>query len=109
MTAELHGQYAGRIGEPKRGTLGRGTTNHEADDLYAEGRWHLGRRQVAKSVKSFEAAVRLDPNFAKAHGALAIALTFYPWFFGTPLAEVKDSIIHTANRALDLDPTLPDA
>jgi serine/threonine-protein kinase len=60
-------------------------------------------------VKSFEAAIRLDPNFARAHGALATALTFFPWFYGVPPDDVKDTVISTAQRALALDSTLADA
>jgi tetratricopeptide (TPR) repeat protein len=64
---------------------------------------------VKESVKSFEAAVRLDSNFAQAHAALAKALTFFPWFYGVPQSEVRDTIIHAAQRALALDSALADA
>jgi eukaryotic-like serine/threonine-protein kinase len=111
MAVALHARYAGRIGEPQRGALSARTTNDEAYQQYFEGQTLLRNRGsgVKESVKSFEAAIRLDPNFARAHGALATALTFYPWFSGIPPAQLKDSVINTARRALDLDPTLADA
>jgi len=111
MADALHARYAGRIGEPQRGALSARTTNDEAYQQYFEGQTLLRNRGsgVKESVRSFEAAIRLDPNFARAHGALATALTFYPWFSGILPAQLKDSVINTARRALDLDPTLADA
>jgi eukaryotic-like serine/threonine-protein kinase len=111
VAVALHGRYASRIGEPKRGALSAWTPNRDAYEHYLEGQALLRRRGtgVKESVKSFEAAIRLDPNFARAHGALATALTFFPWFYGVPPDEVKDSVINTARRALALDSTLADA
>ena len=111
MAVALHARYAARIGEPKRGALSARKPKPEAYDEYLVGQALLRYRGsgVRESVKSFEEAIRLDPNFARAHGALATALTFSPWFFGRPLDEVKDSILNTAQRALALDSTLADA
>lgn len=111
MAGVLHRRYSSRVGEPERGARSERTTNGEAYEQYLEGQALLGRRGsgVNRSVKSFEAAIRVDPGFARAHAALATALTFYPWFNGTPHDEVKDTVINTANRALALDPTLADA
>jgi len=111
MAVALHARYSGRIGEPKGGALSARPRNDEAYQQYLEGQALLRKRGsgVKESVQSFEAAIRLDPKFARAHAALATALTFYPWFYGTPHDEVKDSVINTARRALALDPTLADA
>ena len=107
----LRARYPGRIGEPKRGALSAWTANAEAEDTYRLGQFLLRRRGrwIRESVSRFEAAIRLDSNFADAHAALATALTFYPWFEGTPPAELKDSILNAAKRALDRDTTLADA
>jgi hypothetical protein len=69
VAVALHARYAGRIGEPKRGALSAWTTNRDAYEHYLEGQALLRRRGtgVKESVKSFEAAIRLDPNFARAH------------------------------------------
>jgi serine/threonine-protein kinase len=109
VAVALHARYAGRIGEPQRGAFRARTTNPEADDNYLVGQDLLKRRRVKESVKSFEAAIRLDSNFADAHAALATALTFYPWFYGTPNTAVKDTVLNSAKRALDRDSTLADA
>ena len=109
MAVALHARYSGRIGEPQRGALSARAANAEAYQKYLDGQHFLGRRRVKEGVTSFEAAIRLDSNFARAHGALAKALTFYPWFYGIPHNQVKDTVINTARRALRLDPTLADA
>ena len=110
MALALHTKYSARIGEPKRGALSARATNDEAYQQYLDGQAVLLRRRgVKESIKSFEAAIRLDPKFAHAHAMLAKALTFYPLFYGTPPADVRDTIAHTAQRALALDSTLADA
>ena len=107
----LRAHYPGRIGEAKRGALSAWTTNAEAEDNYRRGQFLLRLRGagIKESVKRFEAAIRLDPNFADAHAALATALTFYPWFYGIPPAEVNDAVLNATGRALALDTTLADA
>ena len=109
VAVALHARYAGRIAEPKPGAFSARRTNREADDHYLVGQDLLKRRRVKESVKSFEAAIRLDSNFAYAHAALATALTFYPWFYGTPYRAAKDTVFNAAKRALDRDSTLADA
>ena len=61
------------------------------------------------SVATFERAVALDPRFARAHAARAMALTFYPYFAGVSPRQLRDSTIAEARRALAFDSTLADA
>ena len=107
----LRARYPGRVREPKRGALSAWTTNAEAEDYYRSGQFLLRRRgsDIKESVKRFEAAIRLDPDFADAHAAMATAFTFFPWFFGTPPGDVRDTVLNAAMRALELDSTLADA
>ena len=107
----LHQRYAGSIGEEKRNAMSATMTTPEAYEEYLDGQFLLRLRGsgIKESVKRFEAAIRLDPKFARAHGALATALTFYPWFYGTPHSEVRDTVLNTARRALDIDSTVADA
>ena len=102
-----------RAGEPNAARQARTgwTSNRDAERRYLEGEEILRRRGsgVQKSAKSFEAAITLDSNFARAHAALAKALAFYPLFYGRALGEAKDTVINTAHRALALDSTLADA
>ena len=106
----LHARFGNRVGARQRQVSTLGTTNPEALDLYLLGQEQLKRRGegVRQSVANFERAIRLDPKFARAHAALATALQLYPYFVGTPPAEVKDTTIASANRALALDSSLAD-
>jgi len=88
-----------------------GTTNSAALDLYLVGQELVKRRGsgIKQAAANFEQAITLDPNFARAYAALATALEYYPYFYGTPPAEVQDRAVNAANRALSLDSTLADA
>jgi serine/threonine-protein kinase len=111
IAAQLHGRYAARIGEPKRRAVSAAATNRDAYEDYLDGQFLLRHRgsSIKESVKRFEAAIRLDSTFARAYGALATALTFYPWYYGVPHEAVRDSVLNTARRALALDSTVADA
>jgi len=106
----LHARFGDRVGARQRRVSTLGTTNPEALDLYLLGQEQLKRRGegVRQSSANFERAIRLDPNFARAYAALATALQLYPYFVGTRPADVKDSTISAANRALALDSSLAD-
>jgi Tfp pilus assembly protein PilF len=110
ITATLRARYGGRFGDAKRGTDITGTKNAAAHDRYLLGQEQLRRRGpgVRLAVSSFEQAIKLDPNFARAHAALATALMFAPFFYGVPLDSVKAQVTATARRALALDSTLAD-
>jgi serine/threonine-protein kinase len=107
----LRAQFPKRVGQRVAGTSTVGTTNSEALDLYLLGQALLKRRGsgVRQSAASFERAIALDSNFARAYAGLATALELEPYFVGTPPAEVKDRTIYAARRALALDSTLADA
>jgi len=106
----LHARFADRVAARPHQVSTLGTTNPEALDLYLLGQEQLKRRGegVRQSVANFERAVQLDPKFARAYAALATALQLYPYFVGTRPADVKDTTIATANRALALDSSLAD-
>jgi len=111
IAATLRARYAGRIGSANRGTRLSGTTNAAALEQYLIGQAQLRRRGsgVRQAVSSFEAAIALDPKFARAHAALATALMFQPFFYGVPVEDVKAPVSIAARHALDLDSTLADA
>jgi serine/threonine-protein kinase len=87
----------------------RGTTSHEAYDLYLKGHHYLNRRRpgLEGAVRSFEAAIARDPGFARAYAGLANSLALMRYFGETPV-EVQPVIEH-ARRALSIDSTLADA
>ncbi len=107
----LRARFPGRFARTRQAGSAAGTTNPEALDLYLVGQELLKRRGagVLLSVQNFERAIALDPNFARAHAALAMALTFEPYFLGIAPAELEARVISEAKLALALDPELADA
>lgn len=85
----------------------------EAEDAWRRG--HIAQRvgtadQSRQSVAYFERAVRLDPNFAAAWGALALAYTHNLDGYGeAELASLPGRINSAARHALALDPDNADA
>lgn len=111
LTDVLVARYAGRIGRSGPTGAQGGTNDAAALDFYLLGQQQLRRRGlgVRQSVQSFERAIALDPQFARAHAALATALQLEPFFVGIPPSEVRDQTRSEARRALELDSTLADA
>ncbi len=88
-----------------------GTVNPQAFDEYRLGQALVRQRGsgVRKGVEAFERAIALDPKFARAHAALAAALELYPFFVGTPPAQIRDRAAGEARRALELDSGIAEA
>jgi serine/threonine-protein kinase len=89
-------------------TMGPGTSNPEAYDLYLRGLYHIERRGpgIARSAEYFTEAIKKDPNFARAYAGLADALEFFPYFAGVPAAQVEPRVKAAAERSLQLDSSL---
>ncbi|HVF40755.1 MAG TPA: protein kinase [Gemmatimonadaceae bacterium] len=87
---------------------GPGTTDTEAYDLYMRGLYLVERRGpgVQRAADYFSRAIEKDPTFARAYGALAGALEFFPYFAGVPAYRVEARARAAAERSLQLDPTL---
>ena len=79
------------------------TKNLEAYDLYLRGHkfFMMKGKHVYKARELLLEAVRLDPDFANAHAALAEAYAVYDLGFGDHVQAIA-----SANRALALDSTL---
>ena len=85
----------------------------EAQELYRRGElaWKsaLGD-QVRQSVRFFERAVQIDPQYGQAWGALAVTYThFLEGYDQAEVAALPAQIRAAAKRALDLDPDNADA
>ena len=106
----LRATFGTRVTPPRRAASTAGTTNAAALDLYLIGQAQLRRRGtgVAQSIQSFERAIDLDSNFARAHAALATALGLVPFFIGTQSTAATERAIEEARRALAIDSTLAD-
>ena len=86
-----------------------GTSNAAALDLFKVGQEQLRQRRIEGAIQSFQEAIDLDSNYARAHAALATALGLVPFFIdGPPAASIERSMVE-ARRALAIDSTLADA
>src|SRR2546428_7608287 len=118
----LQGELATEIAAGVGGTLSpqekarveaKPTNNTAAYDAYLRGRAFTGgvqwdRSNVEGAIRSYQEAVKLDPNFVLAWAYLSCAQSGYYWIGLDPsparLAAAKDAV----DRALALDPNLPE-
>ncbi|HEX6573711.1 MAG TPA: protein kinase [Gemmatimonadaceae bacterium] len=107
----LRERFGSRIVVPRGGVMTSGTSNAAALDWYLIGQSQVRRRGsgIKQGIASFQRAIDLDTGYARAHAALAMALTLDPFFNGTPAKNVTARIISEATRALELDSSLADA
>ena len=97
-----------RIAPPDSSSTGR----LEAYDVYLEGKYNWNRQTedgFQKAILCFEKATQVDPSFGAAHAGLADAYTFLGFHGLAPALEMFPRARAAAARALDIDPTLPDA
>ncbi len=88
----------------------RGTTNLEAYDHFLRGRalqWQRGRL-VTEAFEEFRLALILDPNYAEALGYMADSYRLMGLYSVWPPAQVMPYARAAAERALALDPNLPE-
>ncbi len=88
------------------------THDLQAYDLFLQGRfaWHQRTAQtLPEAARCFEAAVKLDPTFARAWAGVADAYTLLPPYCGTSPGIAWPRAKSAANQAISLDPRLPDA
>lgn len=97
--------------EARRFALEAGPAS-EAYNLYLRARWHYHRRDregLERAVALLERSIRLDPDYAPAHAALADALLILGssghWPADSTYVRMRESI----RRALALDPHLAQA
>jgi DNA-binding winged helix-turn-helix (wHTH) protein/TolB-like protein/Tfp pilus assembly protein PilF len=87
------------------------TTDVEAWQLYANGRYHVGRRNEAslrKAIEFFSAAVARDPDFSLALAGLSETWSLAAVFNMEPPAAAFEYAREAAARAIRSDPGLPD-
>jgi serine/threonine-protein kinase len=84
----------------------------EAYHLYLKGRYHWGKRteeSLYRALQLFRQAIDADPTYALAYAGLAegyVALAYYSYL---PPKECAPKAKAAAQRALEIDPELPEA
>jgi serine/threonine protein kinase/tetratricopeptide (TPR) repeat protein len=98
----------------KEALAGKPTTNLPAYDLYLQGNEAAGGFDAVaptvlrRAVDYYERAVALDSGFALAWAQLSRAHTYIHWT-GTPTESDERKALASAERALALNPNLPEA
>jgi adenylate cyclase len=87
------------------------TSSFEAYDLYLKGRKALSLRTPEANGQArdyYRQAILLDPDFARAYGGIAVALTRFAnkGWSDTPKVE-RDLALHYANKSVELNPESP--
>ena len=96
----------------EKGIAKKYTISNEAYQLYLKGRYYWSKRskdEMFKAIDSYKQAIALDPDFALAYAAMA---EVYNSMAKDPDVAPKDAVPFAksaAARALELDPTLPEA
>ena len=96
----------------EKGIAKKYTNSNEAYQLYLKGRYYWAKRskdEMFKAVDSYKQAIALDTDFALAYAALA---EVYNSMAKDPDVAPKDAVPFAktaATRALELDPSLPEA
>lgn len=88
-----------------------GTSSIEAYEHFIRGTnlWEeRSRESVESSIEAFDAALRLDPEYAEAHVGLARAHLFSAIYGGRRLEEVRVLVERELERGLALDPDIAD-
>jgi tetratricopeptide (TPR) repeat protein len=96
----------------RRRLLGHGTADAEAWQLYANGRYQLSQRTAPGSraaLRYFEAAEQRDPSFARAAAGASESWVIMATQGVEPPSVAFRNARAAAERALSLDPELPDA
>jgi TolB-like protein/Flp pilus assembly protein TadD len=88
------------------------TNNMEAYTLYLKGRTYRHRvtlEAYKRTIDYCEQAIRKDPNYAQAYAEIARCYALIASFELTPSNEVFEQALSFANKAIQLDPMIPES
>jgi serine/threonine-protein kinase len=100
------------LGKEKSVLLKRYTDNSEVYELYLKGRYYLNKfttESWAKAIGFLEEAIRLEPDYAPAHAAIAIYWSGIWYYSLRSPQEIVPKWKAAASRALEIDSDLSDA
>ncbi len=98
--------------EKYAGSVRRYTANVEAYELYLKGRYVEKTRRrsgFTKGIEYFDRAIERDPEYALAYAGLADTYSLLAWYRFLPPREAFGKARSAAQRALEIDDTLPEA
>ncbi len=100
------------LGEERQGLKKRYTENIEAHNYYLKGRYFWNKRtgdNLKMSIKYFEQAIEVDPDYALAYAGLADCYSVLPFYGGWLPKEGYLKARSAALKALELDSMLAEA
>jgi serine/threonine-protein kinase len=112
IVAALKVKLSGDTANAKPASTAQGTRNLEAYDLYLRGRFLWARRgeeALRQSIKLFEQAIKLDPQFARAYAGVAMSASILPQYTVMRSDSITPVGLAAGRRALEIDPNLADA
>jgi serine/threonine-protein kinase len=112
IAAALHRELGGSGAADAGPAAGAGSPDLEAYDEYLKGRFHWNRRtptDLERSVEHFRASIASDPDFARAHAALAEAHVTQAVYGLRPPEQVMPAARHAAEEALRHESDQPSA
>jgi len=90
----------------------RGTKNLQAYDAFLLGQKYIKTRSKQgydQTIKAYQHAIEIDPNYARAYGAMAVTITRgyrYHWS-DLSLGEARERALELAVKAVELNQTNP--
>jgi TolB-like protein/Tfp pilus assembly protein PilF len=89
-----------------------GAVSPDAYHAHLKGRHLLNSftpESVRRSLEQFRYAIEADPGYARSYASLAEAYERFPMWVGAPSRQTFPLALQAAEKALELDPSLPEA
>ncbi|NNF96259.1 MAG: tetratricopeptide repeat protein [Halobacteria archaeon] len=108
----IDAMYVTLSNQENRRIANRTTNNFEAYDTFLLGQQHSKNRTQEGydlTIDAYRRAIQLDPEYARAYGALAVTLTFGYRNQWTKLSfeEARERALELAKKAIELDQSSP--
>ena len=84
----------------------RSTENHEAYELYLNGRFHRNKmvpQSFFKAIEYFNQAIEIEPEFAEAYAGLAVTYFYFLIYNILPPDGCVPQLTETIQKAIELD------
>ena len=99
-------------GEGAKGITKKYTNSNDAYQLYLRGRYSFAKRtkdEMLRAIEYYRQAVKLDPEFALAYARISEVYGSMPAYPYLSPKEAFPEAKAAAQKALEIDPTLPEA